>query len=89
MTDAGVVKIETVYIAEQHLCQPLRGHSHRHLTALSHVVQLLMQKYCKETPGIDDLGRWAPDSDGFAFLVAIDSASSVVELQSVRITSYI
>ncbi|KAK1613486.1 hypothetical protein BDP81DRAFT_401245 [Colletotrichum phormii] len=41
-----------------------------------------MQKYCKETPGIDDLGRWSPDSDGFTFLVAIDSASSVVELQN-------
>ncbi|KAL4403350.1 FAD-binding domain-containing protein [Colletotrichum abscissum] len=82
MTDAGVVKIGNWPTSRSHLCQPLRGHSHRHLTALSHVVQLLMQKYCKETPGIDDLGRWAPDSDGFAFLVAIDSASSVVELQS-------
>ncbi|WQF76929.1 hypothetical protein CDEST_01943 [Colletotrichum destructivum] len=42
-----------------------------------------MQKYCKETPGIDDLDRWPPDSDGFAFLVAIDSASSIDELQNV------
>ncbi|KXH48215.1 FAD-binding domain-containing protein [Colletotrichum salicis] len=78
MTDAGVVKI-----ADQQLCRPLKGHSRRHLTALSRVVQLLMQKYCKETPGIDDLGRWPPDSDAFTFLVAIDSASSVVELQDV------
>ncbi|OHE90321.1 FAD-binding domain-containing protein [Colletotrichum orchidophilum] len=70
-------------VANQQLCQPLQGHSRRHLTALSRVVQLLMQKYCKETPGIDDLGRWPPDSDGFTFLVAIDSASSVVELQNV------
>ncbi|KZL80231.1 fad-binding domain-containing protein [Colletotrichum incanum] len=66
VTDAGIVKIE--------LCRPLEGHSQHHIDTL------LMQKYYKETPGIDDLDRWPPDSDGFAFLVAIDSASSIDEL---------
>ncbi|KAF4415974.1 hypothetical protein CFRS1_v014952 [Colletotrichum fructicola] len=53
-----------------------------HVKTLGSFVQLLMQKYCKETPGIDDLNRWPPDSAGFTFLVAIDSASSVLDLQN-------
>ncbi|KDN59969.1 putative FAD-binding domain-containing protein [Colletotrichum sublineola] len=77
VTDAGLVKI-----ANQELCRPLTGRSQHHIKAVSRVVQLLMQKYEKETPGIDDLNRWPPDSHGFTFLVAIDSASSVDQLQN-------
>ncbi|KAK1973401.1 hypothetical protein LZ30DRAFT_827995 [Colletotrichum cereale] len=83
VTDAGIVKI-----ANQELCQPLKGHSQHHIKTVSRIVQLLMQKYCKETPGIDDLGRWPPDSDGFTFLVAIDSASSIDELRKHPLTRH-
>ncbi|KAK2051867.1 hypothetical protein LY76DRAFT_470034, partial [Colletotrichum caudatum] len=66
VTDTGLVKI---------------GNQH-HIKAVSRSVQLLMQKYDKETPGIDDLDRWPPDSHGFTFLVAIDSVLSVDQLQN-------
>ncbi|KAK2005412.1 hypothetical protein LZ32DRAFT_696670 [Colletotrichum eremochloae] len=72
----------TLDSTNQELCRPLTGRSQHHIKAVSRVVQLLMQKYEKETPGIDDLDRWPPDSHGFTFLVAIDSASSVDQLQN-------
>ncbi|WQF77136.1 Putative protein kinase-like domain superfamily [Colletotrichum destructivum] len=72
-------------VANQQLCRPFESHKQQRVKALSPVVQLLMQKYCKESPGVDDLDRWPPDSAGFTFLIAIEWASSFNELQNVGV----
>ncbi|KZL87316.1 protein kinase-like domain [Colletotrichum incanum] len=84
ISERGLVKI-----ANQQLCQPSTGQSsRRHLDALGNVTQVLMQKFCKERPGIDDMDRWPPDSDGFTFLASIESASSIKELQQHPLMRY-
>jgi hypothetical protein len=46
----------------------------------------LMQRYAMDDGviGVDDLGRWPPDSEAFGFLEAISSARSVEALMKVR-----
>jgi hypothetical protein len=55
------------------------------INSLATIMMQLMQSYEMDDGviGVDDLGRWPPDSEAFGFLEAISSARSVEALMKV------
>jgi hypothetical protein len=73
-------------IANQECCGVTDG-SNRDVRAVGYITMELMQKYAKEDGaiGIENLNRWAMDSDAVKFLSMTTSTGSIEELRKVSI----
>ncbi|KZL75790.1 fad-binding domain-containing protein [Colletotrichum incanum] len=59
-----------------------------HLESLRLVTQLIVRKFCKRKPSINDIRRWPVDPDGIMFLASIKYAGLTMEIRKHPLVRY-